>query len=343
MKIVNKKILIILFSSLFLFSIANALLNPSAVYCEAMNYTYFSKTIPEGEVGYCKVAIGIEVDAWDFYMGKSAQDYSYCKKMGYGIKVINDAVYCILPDKTEKDIVTLMNLSFEETTCGDGSCGLPENYLSCPVDCPSASYDGYCDGIADNKCDEDCIDFETPEKDKDCPLVQSAVCGNKQCESNETYYNCCVDCGCLEGLSCVNNKCITQKQESKCGDGICDLSENYNICSTDCHGLADGYCDKVADNICDPDCIMENDADCISCGNGICNENENYLKCATDCKTGAADKICDGIEDNKCDPDCKNNEDKDCKKANWLLISIASLIIVIVIIIILMTSVKRNE
>jgi len=51
-----------------------------------------------------------------------------------------------------------------------------------------------------------------------------------------------------------------------CGDNICEteLNENYKTCPQDCpSGGADNYCDKVKDNICDPDCKENEDIDCM--------------------------------------------------------------------------------
>jgi len=47
-----------------------------------------------------------------------------------------------------------------------------------------------------------------------------------------------------------------------CGDNICDVTETYHSCPQDCpSGGSDNYCDKVDDNICDPDCF-DQDPDC---------------------------------------------------------------------------------
>ena len=53
------------------------------------------------------------------------------------------------------------------------------------------------------------------------------------------------------------------KSASRCNaNGICDDNENYKTCPLDClSGEADGYCDKMSDDRCDPDC-MEGDYDC---------------------------------------------------------------------------------
>ena len=47
-----------------------------------------------------------------------------------------------------------------------------------------------------------------------------------------------------------------------CGDNICDITETYHTCLQDCpSGKLDNYCDKIKDNICDPDCFGQ-DQDC---------------------------------------------------------------------------------
>ena len=50
--------------------------------------------------------------------------------------------------------------------------------------------------------------------------------------------------------------------EYTCGNGICELHENYFSCNQDCpSGGKDNYCDKISDEICDPDCTYQ-DPDC---------------------------------------------------------------------------------
>ncbi len=55
---------------------------------------------------------------------------------------------------------------------------------------------------------------------------------------------------------------------------ICEDKENTKNCPQDCpSGLSDGYCDKLKDGKCDPDCQIQKDWDC-HCGNGICDYRE---------------------------------------------------------------------
>ena len=47
-------------------------------------------------------------------------------------------------------------------------------------------------------------------------------------------------------------------------DNACDGNENTGGCPQDCpSGGDDTYCDRISDDICDPDCIARSDADCV--------------------------------------------------------------------------------
>lgn len=161
---------------------AYGMLNPAAVYCEAMGYTYGTvEGEGGGELGVCEVAPGERVDAWDFLQGEAAQDYSYCARQGYGMKIVggdpclkfltDTCAACVLPDGNEVEVTELMGLDFGEAYCGDGLCGFPENHASCPQDCPSGGSDEYCDAVQDLKCDKDCRGWD----DLDCALLQPIV------------------------------------------------------------------------------------------------------------------------------------------------------------------------
>ncbi len=164
-----RKSLLCFLTVMLLISTASALRNPSAVYCEAMGYDYVVFSSPYGDVGKCVLPNGEAVDAWEFYRGETALEYSYCAKEGYEAKHVEredckSCLVCVLPDGREVEVAELMGLSFEETTCGDGVCGIPENYSSCPQDCHSGDEDGYCDAVEDGICDPDCLQGE----DVDC-------------------------------------------------------------------------------------------------------------------------------------------------------------------------------
>lgn len=166
---VKKSAIVVLL--IFLLSVlpASALLNPSSVYCSALGYTPDTLIKANGnEYGVCRLPNNMYADSWDFLRGQVAQKYNYCIMNGYISKTSTDpktcnaikdtaCTVCVLPDHREVEVTTLMNLSFAETTCGDGRCVITENFKNCPVDCPQSGPDDNCQGLLDFKCDTDCI------------------------------------------------------------------------------------------------------------------------------------------------------------------------------------------
>ncbi len=154
---------------------AFAMLNRAAAYCSALGYENLTGLVKKGETALCKLPNNVIVDAYDFLRGKIALEWSYCAQEGYEAKRVEesdvcwDCTVCILPDGDEVEVTKLMGLNVRETSCGDGSCGIPEDFTSCPQDCPSGGWDNYCDGIQDQICDPDCV--ERDENDPDCPLI----------------------------------------------------------------------------------------------------------------------------------------------------------------------------
>lgn len=182
---------------------------------------------------------------------------------------------------------------------GNGVCEIDkgEYYKNCPEDCKSGSPDGYCDKVIDGRCDPDC----KPREDPDCI---KAVCGDGTCESikGEDYTNCPQDCPkpvvCGDDICGVNENHLNcpedcpsgggddycdALEDGRCdpdcrvdvdpdcpkifGNGVCEpgFGENYLTCPKDCpSGSRDGYCDKIADGRCDPDCGPGEDQDCIA-------------------------------------------------------------------------------
>jgi putative hemolysin len=132
-------ILAILFILPLVISPAAALMNPAAVYCGALGYTYTTTTGSDGSVtGYCTLPNNQNVEEWGFLQGKVAPEYSYCAKQGYKLEVVSDprtcAVFmtdscavCVLPDGSKTEVTKLMNLSFRETLCSNGFCCYPNS------------------------------------------------------------------------------------------------------------------------------------------------------------------------------------------------------------------------
>ncbi len=149
-----------------------SMMNPAAVYCDALGYTYSTVMTEFGEKGYCGLPDGSTVDAWDFLQGKVAQKWSYCAKKGLSFYHYNesdpsapcqDCLACKTEDGKEVEVTKYMGLKVVAGKCGDGTCGMPENYSTCPRDCPSGGIDGYCDKVKDGKVDPDCAEGEDPD------------------------------------------------------------------------------------------------------------------------------------------------------------------------------------
>lgn len=123
----------------------SALRNPAADYCTAMEYEYTTRMTPDGEEGLCKLPNGQTVEAWKFLLGEAAQEFNYCTKQGYEQRITQDSTKCewfltdtctvCVVDGKEVEVTDLMGLNFRETSCGDGSCGFPEDAETCPQDC----------------------------------------------------------------------------------------------------------------------------------------------------------------------------------------------------------------
>jgi putative hemolysin len=160
-------LLVLLVLVLFVSPVA-ALKSPAAVYCKAMGYQNSGeKDASSNEVELCILPDGKAVDAWHFLRGTAAQQYSYCAKQGYEQKTVasraicaqfltDTCAVCVKKDGTEVEVTKVMGLNFDETTCGDGTCGFPESYVTCPKDCPSAGRDEACQPALDGRCDPDC-------------------------------------------------------------------------------------------------------------------------------------------------------------------------------------------
>lgn len=71
---------------LFLYSSLGAYDNVAAKYCDAMGYEYMIQIDKNGgEAGACLLDNYTKVDAWAFYKGKVAKEFSYCAKNGYSM------------------------------------------------------------------------------------------------------------------------------------------------------------------------------------------------------------------------------------------------------------------
>ncbi|MBN1286999.1 MAG: PKD domain-containing protein [Anaerolineae bacterium] len=143
-------------------------------------------------------------------------------------------------------------------TCNnDGTCGITENYYSCPADCPlsiGSCNNGVCEtGEDQHNCAADC--------DDNCG-------GDNLCTGDEDSDNCPDEC-----LSLCNN------------DGICSGGETPSTCSDDCGCNSNGTCEGLRGETtlnCSADCGCNNDGTCQP------NRGENSSNCPADCSGAGA-------------------------------------------------------
>ncbi|MCK4730727.1 MAG: thrombospondin type 3 repeat-containing protein [Candidatus Aenigmarchaeota archaeon] len=101
--------LVIICLLVFQINISFALSNPSAIYCEKLGYEYEIIDTPKGQEGLCVISTNTKFKAWDFLKGKIGQEYSYCAKNGYDIKIMagnssftSEYAVCLVPESSSK-------------------------------------------------------------------------------------------------------------------------------------------------------------------------------------------------------------------------------------------------
>ncbi len=204
-------------------SSAYAIKNPAAVYCQALGYSYETKTNDNGdEVGICDFpgnTGNTDCDSWNYMNGKCGTDYSYCAKMGYRQKkaagaecgsedLLAECLLCILPNGTTAEVTSLMNLNLQEGKCGDGACVLGETYENCPQDCPA-----------------------TPTTIEEVSTIPTEETTTRPPESTT-----------VPETTTTTESPMTTVPQNLCGNGKCDATENADSCSKDCAkptGLSD--------------------------------------------------------------------------------------------------------
>jgi len=132
---------------------ASAMLNPAAGYCTALGYNYTEKTGTDGSMtGYCTIAGGQTVDAWQFLYGNVSPALSYCAKQGLTIKTKLDnpdvcgmigsrCAVCVKTDGSEQEVTAAMGLDFREKICSGSTCCDPATDKTCPIGQESSSTD----------------------------------------------------------------------------------------------------------------------------------------------------------------------------------------------------------
>ncbi len=140
--------------------------NPAAEYCAKMGYEYRTVRTEAGERGICVLPNGDEVNAWAFYRGECATEFSYCAKMGWPVATeAQDDSYsdkcctCSLPDGSQKTVSELLDLGSDDTVAVD--CLLDK----APGEVTVAVMEGELPESFDWR-DEDGQDWVTPVKDQ---------------------------------------------------------------------------------------------------------------------------------------------------------------------------------
>jgi len=172
----------------------------------------------------------------------------------------------------------LLDIDLRKEMCNKNSlCDLGENPRTCPEDCREAGIgcvpeggilnaSGVAMGI--ERCCEGlrAISCEGPDasgacKQTKCATFLCAKCGDGSCGAGENSCNCPEDCR----IATTTTLNMAANATKVCGNGVCEpkRGENFLTCPEDCRsGSADKYCDKVKDDICDPDCAGGADSDC---------------------------------------------------------------------------------
>lgn len=150
--------------------------------------------------------------------------------------------------------------------------------------CPESCDDG-------NSCTQDVCSKETNYKCF-CDTIPDC-CGNKICETVETYETCSADCpNCDDDNKCTkdhydyyNKECVNRPilDIVCCGNSSCEVGETYHSCSRDCPNCEDdNKCTKDKYDYHQQKCLNEIIKPC--CGNGLCDKgSETLFNCPKDC------------------------------------------------------------
>ncbi len=123
---------------------AGAMVNPSALYCNALGYPYMDVTGSDGSMtGFCLLPGNQSVDAWQFLEGKVSPELSYCKKQGLDVRTVTDptvcgmlgstCAVCVRADGTTQEVTKMMGLDFREKICSGNTCCDPAKDKTCPI------------------------------------------------------------------------------------------------------------------------------------------------------------------------------------------------------------------
>lgn len=133
-----------LFLMVFFFAAvpAGAMINPSALYCTELGYSYTVTVAADGAMtGSCILPGNQSVDAWQFLEGKVSPELSYCRKTGLEVRTVSDpavcdmlgetCAVCVRADGTTQEVTKMMGLDFREKICSGDTCCDPRTDTTC--------------------------------------------------------------------------------------------------------------------------------------------------------------------------------------------------------------------
>ena len=200
---------------------------------------------------------------------------------------------------------------------GDSECCMCDvcNCFS-GCDCKDKQYTG-----ADCPCTDQCCSDPDCASLPECGGVGGGFCGDETCGAGENYDNCCDDCPCPAGQSCVDGECVEDTTTCTCGSWVsgdcgewtcsnCERVQRRNCdpngCDTETRCVAPSYGSCVYDNECDTTGSQTNSCGCTkTCTRTVSSPytsggDEDFEDGA--CSDGI-DNDCDGLTDSE-DPDC---------------------------------------
>ena len=160
---------------------------------------------------------------------------------------------------------------------GAAQCACDEDYVPEGLACVPVVTDGDADGDVDNETapdgDADADEETSPDGDADADADEEAetdadpdgdadlpICGDGECNGEETACDCADDCDDVCGDDCCTHDEDACSCESdcvvSCGDGCCSSDESPESCAEDCPAV---------------------------CGDGACTHEEDEDSCADDC------------------------------------------------------------
>jgi len=215
----------------------------------------------------------------------------------------------------------IATLTWEQvcTNCGDGECGLGENWCICQADCPRPEEipcveNSDCGVDSSHQGRDKCVEIRHVCENGECSSTQEEfpgfiyqkdgcndTCGNGLCDGYETPRNCPEDCkeglipcedslDCPLQMKCENSLCVNLGciREGEMASSPADrMGEWYgHLPIKCCEGLRLIVIEQGFDENCNRLEANSNTPSgvCTICGDGQCGEGETKCNCPEDCE-----------------------------------------------------------